>query len=167
MPRCPPQKLFKVLKRRPTSPVVYTRPGAPRISGASTLVPKQYRQLMHRNSARRSPTPATQNGKPCSTTFDQHECSVACASATLALTKGCRGCSHPKQPVAGAPEMSGAGWTPAQPRIPRHSLSDASSQLACVHPMLCKETPHDTARSTMACAADTDIRHDSGDVLIL
>ena len=45
--------------------VVNTRPGAPSRSGLSTLVPKQYLHEMQRKSARRSPTPATQKGKPC------------------------------------------------------------------------------------------------------
>ena len=48
-----------------TSMVVNTRPGAPSRSGLSTLVPKQYLHEMQRKSARRSPTPATQKGKPC------------------------------------------------------------------------------------------------------
>lgn len=44
---------------------VNTRPGAPSIAGSLTSVPKQYRQLMHRNNASKSPTPATQKGRPC------------------------------------------------------------------------------------------------------
>ena len=49
----------------PTSELVYTRPRAPRLVGRATLVPKAKRQEMQRNSASRSPMPATQKGRPC------------------------------------------------------------------------------------------------------
>ena len=41
---CPGYAMLEMVRSeatRRTSPVVYTRPGAPRISGASKLVPKQ------------------------------------------------------------------------------------------------------------------------------
>ena len=49
----------------PTSELVYTRPGAPRLVGRATSVPKAKRHEMQRNNARRSPMPATQKGRPC------------------------------------------------------------------------------------------------------
>lgn len=50
-----------------TSPVVKTLPGAPNLSGYRTSVPKLYLHEMQRNNASRSPTPATQKGRPCKT----------------------------------------------------------------------------------------------------
>ncbi len=73
-----------------TSVVANTRPGAPSMAGSRKFVPKQYRQLMHRNSASRSPVPATQKGSPCAAT-----CAVRCSE----------GCQKSRMPEAEAPAV--------------------------------------------------------------